>query len=393
MKIHFVSPSAFEDWDYRNPDTVGIGGSETSHIEMAMRLARQGHDVTSYSPLPLDCPDVHHGGVHWKHLTDCRFDEPGTWMLYRCPQDLDKFDPSRTDQRKWLICQDEDYPQWDARFVGDVVARHRQTVVNRVVALCQAQAAQFRARHPLLAGKVCVSSNGIKGELVDRVLATADSAKRNPKRILYCSSPDRALEPLLRIFERARERDPELELVVAYGFDNCDKKLCAVERTPADKRLHDDVLWTKWILRLKERLKGPGILNVGRLPQPKLYELWTTAGLWVCCTRFRETSQIVGLEAQALGGVPIILPIWACGENVQHGVRINDVVPCTDLTNSAPVEEPLVLCRFVDEVVRLAGDPAEQERIRRVAMPWARERFHWDRYVGQWEGWMEEEAK
>lgn len=290
MNIILHSPSHFERWDYRNPDTVGIGGSETSAIEMAIRLAARGHDVTSYSPLPADCPDREYAGVHWRDLSECDFTAPGFWMLYRCPDAVDKFDPTRTDQRKWLICQDEDYHSWMEGLTEPTLARSRQDGLQRVVALCQAQAAQYRDRYPRMAKKVCVSSNGIKGELVDRVLANTRRGSRNPKRILFASSPDRGLAPLLWIFDRARETVPDLELYVAYGFDNIDKIAAKVEATPEAERDPGDARWLKWLHKLKADLRAPGITLTGRLPQPKLYELWTQCGLWVCATRFRETS-------------------------------------------------------------------------------------------------------
>lgn len=39
MKFLFYSSVNFEKWDFRNSIRKGIGGSETSHVEMAWRLA------------------------------------------------------------------------------------------------------------------------------------------------------------------------------------------------------------------------------------------------------------------------------------------------------------------------------------------------------------------
>lgn len=392
MKLIFYSPSHFEPWSWQNPDTVGIGGSETSHIEMATRLARRGHEVISYSPLPTDCPDRHHGGVRWRDLSECTFADPGTWLLYRCPEAVDRFDRLRTDQRRWLICQDEDYPAWMPHVVGETLAHNRQDGIHRVVALCQAQAEQFRARWPRLRNKVSQSSNGIKGELVDQILARANLRARNPRRILFASSPDRGLSPVLWIFERAREAVPDLELYVAYGFDNIDKIAARIEAQPEAERTAGDARWLKWLAGLKQQLQMPGVTVTGRLPQPRLYELWATCGLWVCCTRFRETSCITSMEAQSLGGIPIVLPLWAVGENVRHGAAIHDVLPCTPGTSQAPVNESLLVCRFALEVERWALDPVAQERERAQMMPWARERFDWNNFVAQWEKWLQKEA-
>jgi hypothetical protein len=47
MIWHFVDTTNLEPWGWRTPDRTGIGNAETSQIEMAARLAWNGHDVTS----------------------------------------------------------------------------------------------------------------------------------------------------------------------------------------------------------------------------------------------------------------------------------------------------------------------------------------------------------
>ena len=69
---HILSPNYIEPWDYRNLE-IGIGGSETSAVEMAVRLAARGHEVTSYTRLPVprgDDFDDRWGGVHWRDLDE-----------------------------------------------------------------------------------------------------------------------------------------------------------------------------------------------------------------------------------------------------------------------------------------------------------------------------------
>ena len=68
MKIHFYSPNYIENWDFRNTIDIGIGGSETSHVEMAWRFARRGYEVISYSPINDDCPRFWKN-VEWKHFS------------------------------------------------------------------------------------------------------------------------------------------------------------------------------------------------------------------------------------------------------------------------------------------------------------------------------------
>src|SRR5689334_14402898 len=107
----FYSNVHFEKWDWRNSLEKGIGGSETSHVEMAWRLARHGHDVITYAPIPDDCPGVWRG-TQWYPLEAVDPTMDGIWILYRCPEFIDKMPPRCDRQQRWLILQDWDYPNW-----------------------------------------------------------------------------------------------------------------------------------------------------------------------------------------------------------------------------------------------------------------------------------------
>lgn len=362
MDIYFYSPQAFESWDWRNPDNQGIGGSETSHIEMAIRLAKRGHRVISYSPIADDTPR-NHGGVEWRHLKEADLSLPGLWVLYRCPEVLDEVG-KWPDQQAWLICQDEDYVgKW---------TDERMSRLDRVVALCHAQAGQFLERYPQLRGKVCVSSNGLKAELIEKVWA--ENLPRNPKRIMYASSPDRALVPVLNIFARIREYVPDAELHVAYGFDNIDKIVERVTQSPGKK----DAKFLDYVSRLKAALQQPGIVWHGRLGQHALYREWAKTGIWLYpCSRFRETSCITCMEASALGAVPVYSPLWGQGENTLYGIAID-----------GDHADPLTAARFAQATVALMQSPEKQEALRQEGMREVRRVFTWERFVDQWEAWM-----
>lgn len=369
----FLSPESFEPWDYRNPDTVGIGGSETSAIEMAWRLARQNHDVVCYAPIPDGCP-ANWRGTTWLPLNKASYQREGIWCLYRCPQYLDRLDPAKYGQRAWLICQDEDYQgQW---------SRDRLDKLERIVTLCQAQAAQFRSRYPDHAHKVCVSSNGLKVELVRQVLA--EGHVRDRRRLMYASSPDRALTPLLAIFQRAREFVPDLELHVCYGFNNLDKIVAGITDkviagiTGKTKRNLSEEQFLAYVAHLKMSLTLPGVTHHGRMAQIDLYREWAKSGLWVYPNSgFRETSCITSMEAQALGAIPVVSPVWAVDENVMGGIAID----------GDAYRDPLTQARFAATVVQLVTSEENWDIVRRDLSQQVCARFDWERFVEQWDGW------
>ena len=351
MKFIFLSSPTFEPWDWTNPDTVGIGGSETSHIEMAQRLARRGHGVRSYGPVPFDTRRMDPAGVLWEQCKFARRDLDGVWVVYRDPEIIDGIPGG---QPIWLICQDVDYP---------TLTEERGKRLTRLVALCETHAKYLKIRYPFAADKVCITSNGIKAEEIAK--ADGEGIARNPRRMMYASSPDRGLFQLCMIFQRAKELMPDLELHVYYGFDNIEK---IVDRFPLARKHRNEVMGM---------LEQPGIEFHGRTPQPALIREWFKAGIWCHPSVFTETSCITCMDAQACGAIPITTPTWAIEHNVEHGVFIE----------GNPVDDNLTRARYVLELVRMAADPNRQEAIRENMMPWARQAFGWERFVSQWEHW------
>lgn len=358
MKIHFYSPVHFEKWDLSTPDRTGIGGSETSHIELSRRLARMGHEVHSYSPLPEGRLD-YISNVIQHDLSDADFSEPGLWVLYRCPPVIDAFGPLREDQPRWLVCQDVGYGP-------DGHREDRMAKFDRVLAHCCKQKADLLLAYPWIADKVLISNNGVRTDLM-RSVWEEKKPERNPKRLIYASSPDRGLDHLLWIFQRAIEYVPDLELVVCYGFQNLDKLKHAKPTAERIKNL---------ISQAQERC-GDRIRVTGRLTQPELYEEWFRAGIWCYPSGFPETPGIVGMESQAMGAIPITNPIWGIGEKVRHGVFIQ-----------GDPSDPLTRCRYVASIVRVAMDVGLQNQIRSDMMRWSQGTYSWERVAEMHDSWI-----
>jgi glycosyltransferase involved in cell wall biosynthesis len=359
MDFYFVSPISFEPWDWRNSVEKGIGGSETSTVENAWRLARRGHNVTSYANVPADCPGEWRG-TKWLPLEAVDYSQPGVWVLYRCPDLIDKFDHSRSDQVIWLCAQDWDYP---------TLRGERLRHLDRLMVLCRSHEKFLHRTRPELRDKTWVTRNAIKGDLVAEIEAEGP-VERNPKRIMYASSPDRGLKSALRIFQRAKEFVPDLELYATYGFDNIDKLI-------AQGATRFQVLKDECLALVEET----GAKFLGRLTQHQLYREWRKTGLNVYCTDFFETGWITGLESQALGAIPVFSPVYAQGENTKFGSAVI----------GHPDDEGTI-ARFAAEVVRLATSPALQEQIRGPMMAHVRENWDWEQFVWQKPGENWEQA-
>ena len=357
MQITFVSSRSFESWNWRNPDNPGIGGSETSHVEMSNRLAKLGHDVHSYAPCDFAKPVTNPYGVKWQDCSQIDCNRTGLWIIYRDAVDLIDHLPDSPENAYWLVCQDVDY---------EGLTPERAKRFSRIIALCSDHQSFLQRKLP--GAQVVESSNGIKTELIRKIYEK--QIQRNPLRLMYASSPDRGMEYLLKIFPRAKEIVGGLELHIYYGFDNIEKIAGKFEQVG------------KNMDRLKSMIEQPGVHWHGRLGQPQLLEEWFKAGIWCHPSNFLETSCITSMDAQACGAIPITNPVWAVERNVQHGVLIE-----------GDVRDETVQARYVHQIVSLALQPDVQSRIRETMMTWAQWRFDWRNYVKQWEEWARADVR
>jgi len=328
---------------------------------MAWRFARRGYEVISYSPIPDDCPRFWKN-VEWKHLDEADFSEPGLWIIYRNFTPVDNFNPKRDDQYIWIVSQDTDCAGY---------SDERAEKVNNILSLCTDHSNYIAEKYPKLKNKIFQTSNGIKSDFIRELIAEdyqkkpEDKIKRNLKRLIYTSSPDRGLVELLQIFKRAREYVDDLELHVFYGFDNIKNLL----------KKQKNYNWKKTILDVEKYANQPGVTLHGRIGQKQLYEEFMKSGIWCYPTTFSESSCISCLEAQSLGAIPITNPYWALKDNVKHGIFIM----------GDPKSDPLVRARYVQSIVQVANSTEGQEQIRMNMSPIIMCQYNWDIMVDRWE--------
>jgi hypothetical protein len=278
---------------------------------------------------------------------------------------MDAFELDHPGQCIYHLAEDTDYP---------TMSEERAAKVDAYICLCQSHAEYVRRTYPYLKDKIVIGANGIRLDLIEKIEKEGPII-RNPRKMIFASSPDRGLLPLLKIFRRAREwvsgadGNGPLELHVFYGFQNL---LTGMEDAP--KGHPNLVLYNKCMAEMKQ----PGVFWHDRTPQPELLRHWLSAGIFCHPSVFTETNFINIQDAMACGAIPITIPIWAAGEFVRHGIFVW----------GDPYSDPLTIARFVGEVYRLASNVGLQEQIRSEMMPYARKRFDWEKSVDKFEGWI-----
>lgn len=364
LPIYLVSQKTLETWDYDTPFSTGIGGSETAHIECAIRLAKRGHNVISYCPLPPYKNGRIHEGVKWLDSSSPFPAKPCIILNYRSPKYFDRKKPKG--QHWWFIAQDVDYEnQWTEQGIKNT---------DRFLALCPTHSDYTLAKYPAFAGKVFISSNGIRTDYINKLPAK----ERQPHRMFWASSPDRGLLLLLENWFRIRERFPDAELRIAYGFNNMDTIINwqgpQSSLIPLRQQLH--------------ALSGqPGLTWLGRLPQDKVFEEWQQASVNPYCSDWPETSCISIMESMACGTIPVTTNFWAQGHHAQ-------AAPLAYVTDGLPQKSELVKCLWLEqlyEALERKGTDVGVTSDRIILMNWARSRYDWEKIIDQWVVWLKQD--
>lgn len=349
--VLWVGPS-IEPWDPNTPNTTGIGGSETAAIEMARHLAKSGHDVTVYGDLPGK-NSVDFDGVHYAHYSQARAPIAcDVFVSSRAPAVMMNPDDVRA-VVKLLWVHDVG--------VGDPSPEMERWLLrfDRVLCLSQWHRSTFLQVYPFVdPARVLVTRNGVDPMRFDGPMP----AKHN--RLVFSSSPNRGLPTLLHNFDFVRQRVPDAELHIFYGFD-CWEKFA---RARGAQHELDEIERYRRLIREAEA-RG-GVKWHGRVSQKKLAEAFLEAKVWAYPTEFTETSCISAMEAQAAGCVSVCSALAALNETVRYGLKIEP--------------GPSYGRLFVDGVVRALTDETWRRSVAEPSRRWALENLGWDKVAAEW---------
>lgn len=353
MKINITSTLYLENWTKDAQWTTGIGGSESTAIELAVRLAKRGHDVTSYIPdTALAYSPIIDNTGKWRWIGDINTGEKANWLIFRDPSLVARL--KHPENNVLYISQDTDCGGWTTEGFNNV---------TKYITLCDAHAKYTLLRYPELRDKVYKSSNGINVEILEEL--EHKNIPRNPNKIIYPSSPDRGLMLILENWFRIRERHREAELHIFYGLNNIKKMY----------ELNKD--WRgQYIENLEKLIDQKGIIFRGRVNQRMLYEEMLSSNIFWYPNDFFETSCINVMACQAAGAIPVTNELGALKENVFHGF----------LTAEVPQQSSIAKCRQIDKVIDFLRNP--DVLWRNDMMAEARKEFSLERIVDQYERWL-----
>ena len=348
---------AFEKWNGSTLDRQGIGGSETAAAKLGEAFVRRGYRVVVFG----HCEEGTCAGVDYVHLD--RFSSFAesfhidVFIVSRYAQLLGE--PVRATKRYFWAHDMNAIPARGA--TGDVL-RQRAGELDGIFCLSPSHRDAFARTHRLDASKIVVTRNGLTPERF------AGSEERRSFRFIYSSSPDRGLDTLLELFPRIRERLPEAELHIFYGFENWDRAL--------GMRVDRDA--EAWRDRIRAAMQQPGVFFRGRVGQRELAREMMRSDIWFYPTRFEETYCITALEAQMAGALCVASDLGALRTTVaDRGVLLG---------GDAYSEEYRRLA--VETVVALLMDRERRDAFAGRGRAWAAEQT-WDAVAAEWQGIFE----
>lgn len=269
-EIVFSSPpNTAYPWDEEIAKTKGMGGSETACIEMAKWLKYwTGLPVKVFNP--RESKLVADSGVEYLPVSQLN-------------EYFSKYKPKiHISWRHCIRLTTAKTYVWGHDLITNGVEKMDY---EKMLVLTSFHSRYTKAMSGVREDKMQITRNGIDPHRFLDVHAY----KRNPNKFVFPSSPDRGLDRAINVLDKVREKFPDIELHVFYGFDNLKKY-----------GLKD--LAEKLEKMIAER---PWVKAHGFTQQDEMVKHFKEAAIWLHPCDFIETSCITAMEIIASGCYPV----------------------------------------------------------------------------------------
>jgi glycosyltransferase involved in cell wall biosynthesis len=272
-------------------------------------------------------------------------DEPG-YYNGACYRDTSHFRPQIESDLfiAWRAPEIADWPTNTKRLVlwmhdtdaGTRLTEERAHRFHSIVVLTEWHKKFMLEKYPFLkADKLVVIGNGVD---ISRFTTTVE---RNPKRVIYSSSPDRGLDIILdKIWPTVVQEVPDAELHIYYGWENFDR---FAPQYPHMQQFKAGIM--------NGLVNAKGVVQHGRVNQDELARAFQQSSVWLYPTYFSETYCITAVEAQLGGAIPVTNRLAGLNETVKGGVFID-----------GDVHDPEVQAKYIKATVHLLQQPMKERK-------------------------------
>jgi len=343
----------FNGKDYK--ERGGIYGSELACISVAMRLTKW-YKVTIFVTDDVDLVEDDVRYVRWGHYEKvCNECKPDICVVSR----FINFFVYNTNYAKQTYIWSHDtflhplYQQTSFPAQGAHLLRNLLPVIDKVICVGSAQRDHFYIeREHIPPEKVCFIPNGVN--LRDKMNNLDSLIKQKKKNsFVFCSSPDRFLNVLLKVFPRITELLPDATLDIYYADipDDC-----------------------------KELAKNQSNVTCkGKVAQEKLMDILCRTEYWCYPTKFFETCCTVSYETAYAGCIRITSEVGAMVENVKG----------TGITIPGDPDSPAFQDQLIETLKYLTENPQMKRKVLERQHRWAKEQT-WDNRGDTWHQLFEE---
>lgn len=179
-------------------------------------------------------------------------------------------------------------------------------------------------------------------------------------KLFYGSSYDRGIQHLLKMWPSVKEKFPDAELHICYGWDLF------------ESFFRDNPERMMWKDRMSKLMEQPGIVHHGRVGKEELKKIREECGIWAYPTHFTEINCITALETQREGCVPCVIELAALEETVQSGVKVK-----------GDIYDPETFDKYLAELLSLMADEKRWKEEQTKGIIFA-EKFTWDKIALKW---------
>lgn len=282
-KIAIWTGPAWEPWNKQKVDE-GMAGSETWAAYLSEEFVKKGYETRVYNDLLIDdkskplyqpVEGTNSNVIYRDHtylLEDLKYDYFDYFISSRSVQ---PFYNNLHVSKKYVMIHDiwlsndpnMDILSWQVQKYAYLSKWHKDFL---------------RQHHKQMPeDKMFMTANGVNQDLYKDV----DSYEKKNKMV-YSSSPDRGLYQLLTMLPFIRERVPDFEVVVLYGFFNW-KKVC---------ESRNDTASLDFIKKLEKLMEQPGVNYLGRVDKKTLAHHQKESKVWLMPEWFSETFSITAVE-------------------------------------------------------------------------------------------------
>lgn len=334
----------------------GIGGSEKMAIILGEAIQRTGRaDVSVYADVPHDQRGITNG-VRWEHWAAFDTERPRHAIIFwRCPAAVDSIKtPTRT---RVIWNHDVQNP-----------AQYPPARLSRIdYVQCQSDFHMKPLEEIVPEEKQWVARNAIEPPI-------ARVGDRDPKQVLYCSSPDRGLLTAARIVARAQKIDPEISFVVTYGVTLWARKAFAQRNHRFCPDVGHEISMDLYERDVHAALDAVGATNLNRVNWADMEGLMQSSGVWLYPTRFPEISCMSAMEALANGCHPVATRFGALAETLGDAGTVLPPLP----EKGDPSEE------WLSQAAQMLVDACNKNFDRDAQAAAAIARFNVDDLAEQW---------